>query len=95
MKNNYEEQIVVDKKGNIYISIEQYHKDVDRIKKGLQEIRKNLLHSKNVMKRLYEKRKDDVEGIKALGYIKCTAHLEKLIIDLIRSNYGEEATKNN
>ena len=95
MKNNYIEPMVVDAKGNIYISMEQYHKDIDRIKKSLQEVRKRLLHSKNTMKKLYKKRKDDIEGIKALGYVECIEYLDKYLIELLRSSYGEEAVKDN
>lgn len=95
MNNNYIEQMIADKKGNIYISMEQYHKDVDRIKRGLQEVRQSLKLSKKTMKKLYSKRKKEKEGIKALGYIECIDHLDKYLYELLRSNYGDEATKDN
>lgn len=95
MKNNYIEPMIADKKGNIYISMDQYHKDVDRIKKGLKEVRKSLWHSKNSMKKLYSRRKEEKEGIKALGYIECIDYLDKYLYELLRSNYGEEAIKDN
>ena len=91
--NNYIEPMISDKKGNIYISMEQYHKDVDRIKRGLQEVRQSLKDSKKTMKKLYNRRKKEREGIKALGYIECIEYLDKYLYELLRSNYGDSATK--
>lgn len=95
MKNDYVEPMISDRKGNIYISMKQYHKDVDRIKRGLQEVRKSLSGSKKAMKKLYSKRQNDKEGQKALGYIECIEYLDKYLFELLRSNYGNEAVKDN
>lgn len=91
--NNYVEPMISDKKGNIYISMKEYHKDVDRIKRGLQEVRQSLKDSKKTMKKLYNRRKKEKEGIKALGYIECIDYLDKYLYELLRSNYGDSATK--
>ena len=93
--NNYVEPMVSDRKGNIYISMKEYHKDVDRIKRGLQEVRQSLKLSKKTMKKLYNRRKNDFESIKALGYIECIDYLDKYLYELLRSNYGDEAVKDN
>ena len=95
MNDNYIEQMMADKQGNIYISMTQYHKDVDRIKRGLQEVRQSLKLSKKTMKKLYNRRKNDFESIKALGYMECIDYLDKYLYELLRSNYGEQATKDN
>lgn len=91
--NNYVEPMISDKKGNIYISMKEYHKDVDRIKRGLQEVRQSLKDSKKTMKKLYNRRKKEKEGIKALGYIECIEYLDKYLYELLRSNYGDSAIK--
>ena len=91
--NNHIDSMIADRQGNIYISMEQYHKDVDRIKRGLQEVRQSLKDSKKTMKKLYNRRKKEREGIKALGYIECIDHLDKYLYELLRSNYGDSATK--
>ena len=84
MNNEKVEPMVVDKKGNIYISMQEYNKDMDKIKENIKKIRKNLLHTKNVMKKLYNAKKNEKEGIKALGYIEAVKYLEKYLLDLLR-----------
>lgn len=91
MKNTYIEPMVTDMRGNIYISMDQYHKDIDRIKRELQQVRTALLHSKKTMQKMYNRRKEDKEGIKALGYVECIDYLDKYLVELLKSNYGEES----
>lgn len=90
MNKEYIEAMVTDRNGNIYISLEQYKKDIDRIKESIITIRKNLLHTKKSMEKLYKKSGSDIESFKALGYIEAINYLTKYLKKLLESHYDIE-----
>jgi len=83
MSKNYVEPMVVDVNGNIYISAEEYNKDMKELKEKIINYRKSLLHSKKNMERLANKSDTDKESIKALGYIEAINILTKDLKNMI------------